>query len=157
MDNKTPAKRSIRKRSFLLFELLISLTLITMCFFPLIKSHFFVRLASLNQLKEMQLERGAQAAFCELKTKLYEKKHSWKQLLDQEASGELSPFTAYTGKNKCLSYSCRYTISLPPFPIANKPTQNKIGLVICVDFVFTHPQSKEFTFQRTLYLERITA
>lgn len=157
MYNRTPPQRSIRKRSFLLFELLISLTLITLCFVPLVKSQFLVRLATLNQLQEMQLERAAQAAFCELKTKLYEKEHDWKALIEQNPSGVLSQYQICTGKNNFVSYACRYTISHPLFAIANKPSQNKVGLIIDVDLLFISPQDKKFSFRRTLYLERLTA
>jgi hypothetical protein len=142
--------RSIQKRSFLLFELLVSLALIVFCLLPLIKPHASMRKVDQERLAVMQMERIAQEAFCALKRELYEnKRHTWEELKDV-AEGELGPFKLTTGVESTKTIMCDYTIT--KFDLCNKKSQKKSGLVvdICLRFK-SFDETREF--QRTLYLE----
>lgn len=142
--------RSIRKRSFLLFELLVSLTLIVLCIFPLIKPHVFMRKADWRNLEEIQLERVAQEAFCLLKQELYENKETSWNALHKGFQGKLSEkLTSRLGK----IYTCNYEIK----KIESTTKQStKSGLVVEVLLHF-NPSDHQKTFQRTLYIERHSA
>lgn len=134
MRQYSKTKRSIRKRSFLLFELLISLALIVLCLFPLVKSQALMRREERKNLEQMQSEQLAQVAFCKLKEDLYENKaHTWDELMTQ-AEGIIA--------------DCTYIISLLEY--TNKT--EKEGLVVSI--VFTIGDSE---VQRSLYLERRNA
>lgn len=150
MNRQQSAKRSIRKRSFLLLELLISFALIMLCLFPLIKPHACMRQKDRLYLEQMQFERIAQEAFCQLKKKLYaNKKHTWDDLRNG-VSGDLSKkFTIQSGKSSTKAYCCHYEIR--ELDHCNKYAPKRTGIVIEIDLNFS-PGKHEF--KRTLYLER---
>lgn len=146
-----PMRVTIQKRSFLLFELLISLALIVLCFFPLIKPHASMRKANIEQLEHMQLERAAQEAFCYIKEQLYENKLRWKDLIHKDPKELEQTFTIWVGKNKAKSFNCSYTTSL--LDKINKTSQNKVGLLMEIALQFSPSQHAPFI--RTLYLEQL--
>lgn len=152
MRKFTFRKPIIRKRSFLLLELLLSLALIALCLFPLLKPQAAMRKADMANLEEMQWERVAQAAFCKVKVMLYENQIPW-SALKKGVSGELDD--GFTLERKG-NYSCRYTIR--KLDSSYKKNQT-VGLVVEIDLNFTpHPlNKKEPHFQRTLYLEEHAA
>jgi hypothetical protein len=142
------ARRIIRKRSFLLFELLICLALITLCLFPLITPHAKMHRADLHYLEEIQLERIADQAFSQIKVRLYENQHPWEMLLE-EALEETFPI--YTSKDFVKWVSCHYTTQF--LEKADKPSLNKTGIVICITMRFSPSLLENRPFTRTLYLE----
>ena len=73
-------KRPIRKRSYLLLEIVISLMLIIFCLFPLIKPHLAIKKSHALYLKEIENVSLFQNAFCTIKEKLYAQRFSWKDL-----------------------------------------------------------------------------
>jgi hypothetical protein len=146
----------MKKRSFLLFELLISLALISLCLFPLIQPHAAMRKKEKCYLEEIQLERIAQNAFCILKQKLYENsEHAWDDLVKGTAGMLEESFQIINGRESGKTYSCSYTIEC--IGSAPKPSFNKEGAVIVITLSFVAPQSDPSIFQRTLYLERVEA
>ena len=153
MPTQISKRRTTQKRSFLLFELLISLALIALCLFPLIKPHAAMRKGQLDHLIEMQLEQVNQAAFCTFKKMLYENRGpAWKQL-QKETRGTLEKtFYIYTGKKSAIPITCVYKTERLD-STTKKKTSTK-ALVIDVQLIFTMPQHKERTFSHTLYLEQ---
>ncbi len=152
---KLQAARRTRKRSFLLFELLVSMALITLCLFPLVKPLAAMRRADRSYLENIQLERAAQNAFCLIKAKLYENKfHSWNQL-GSSTSGELpDPFHIVMSKDLYRTYHCSYTIKRP-FKDSKKPKLHKVGRVITIAINLQTDSKKDpIVFNRTLYLEK---
>ncbi len=83
-------KHPIRKRSYLLLEIVISLMLITLCLFPLIKPHLAIKKSHAFYLKEIKSYPLFQNAFCEIKEKLYAQEFSWKDLI-AGVEGEIDP------------------------------------------------------------------
>lgn len=153
MFKREAAARRIRKRSFLLFELLISLALITLCLFPLIQPLAAMRKEEYKYLEEIQLERIAQNAFCELKTILYENKtHRWEQLASEVSAQLPNPFYIAAGMNLDRAYHCNYT--LKHRDDARKPSLKKIGRVIDVDLNLTSGTITH-SFHHTLFLEKL--
>lgn len=147
------AKHPIQKRSFLLLELLISLALIALCFFPLIKPHTLMRKADISYLEEIQLERVAQAAFCHIKERLYENRvHQWENLCRQDEGKLDEPFfiSLETAGEKQLT--CHYTTQC--LDKVNKRSQNKMGLLIEISMHFSPTLTKKNPYVRTLYLEQ---
>lgn len=143
---------SIRKRSFLLFELLISLALIVLCLFPMIKPHAQMRKAQIKQLEEMQMQRIVQEAFCVLKQKLYEnKEHTFSELM-VDAKGTLDKtFTLSIGADKTKELNCLYVLKHREH--FDKRSQNKTGLTLDVELTFTPESHPNQVYKRTLYLE----
>jgi len=78
----TKRKPPIRKRSFLLFELLISLSLLTLCLYPLIKSQFEVQRGHLKELKKLEREQIVNLRFSKLKEAMFEQIFPWNSLLE---------------------------------------------------------------------------
>lgn len=152
------ARRTIQKRSFLLFELLVSLALVLLCFFPLVRSHTAMRKNDIRHLEEIQLERVAQAAFCHIKTRLYQANvHPWGDLFEQacgEVEEEEHEFSICTGKNKTKTFTCHYTIDF--LDKVNKSSQKKVGVVIQITMHF-FPSIPQTPYVRTLYLEQYWA
>lgn len=68
------------KRYALFLELLVSLFLIALCLFPLLKPHFSMQKVLSASDKKVEYDRLAKLATVELKTWLYEHRYSWDQL-----------------------------------------------------------------------------
>lgn len=143
-------KPSIRKRSFLLLELLISLALVACCLFPMVKPHMAIHQEERKELKKMQLEMHAERAFCLLKEKLYER-HAWETL--QKAKGNLDfDSDVYLGKEK-HHFTCTYKLSVAGRGYKKDPTS--VAKVLNAKFKFVHGKDKE-VFHRTLFVEQIS-
>lgn len=145
----TPSrKRSTRKRSFLLFELMVSLALIALCLFPLIKTLAGVRQSEMKEMVEMQLWNHSQHAFCQIKERIFEQEYTWKELVNG-VSGTLDPFTVVTGPKTKRDFLCKYTISKHSY--FRKKSFKKHGMAVTIDITF---EGRDDPFQRTLYLEQ---
>ncbi len=71
----------MNRRPFLLFELLLSLTLLMLCLAPLLKTHLAIHKEEYLTLKKLRQERLCAAAFYHLKQQLYEQRQfSWAEL-----------------------------------------------------------------------------
>ena len=111
---------STQKRSFLLFELLLSLALLTLCLFPLLKPHITINRDQREKLERIQLERISKGAFCEIKERLHTQEWSWQHLL-KGISGELSESPpVYSGQKRFHKYQPRYSLK----KIDHSTTQN---------------------------------
>lgn len=150
---KQPSTRRIQKRSFLLFELLVSMALISLCLFPLMKPLAAMRCADRCYLEDIQLEMAAQNAFCRIKENLFESSYNWNQL-SSPVSGELPPFTIVISKNKKGTYQCSYTIK-SPYKDVTKPKLKRAGRVISIAICLkSQSHEKPHHFDRTVYLEK---
>lgn len=69
-------KRAIQKRPFMLFELLVAMSLLMVCLLPMVKTHVRMRQTSLKELVELQQFEAAQKAFCEFKAALHQQEVS---------------------------------------------------------------------------------
>lgn len=168
MNTKKNIKPSIQKRSFQLFELLISLVLISLCLFPMIKTHALMRKEERKQLEQVLLEKASQDAFCLIKEKLYENKgHSWEELMAGTV-GELGLITPRSNGVGAKQVFCNYQIKA--LDHVNKKNPNREGLIIEVNFdLYVVKQfdkeknstdkiksldGKPFRVQHMIYLER---
>jgi hypothetical protein len=143
----------IRKRSFLLIEVLISLALIALCLFPLIKPLVAMRQEDRKYIELIQLEMASQHAFCEVKKMLYEHKIPWKSFSKENDFKDVLTKTYEIAFNKGMSrhYTCDYAIR--HIETANKPSKKAVGLAVEVKLIFTSGSSEK-KFSRTLYLEK---
>lgn len=80
-------KRSIQKRSFLLFELLLAIGLLLVCFFPMIKTHVGIAKEEAKQVRALREELLVQEKFCDFKTLLHEHAYSWGELMKEGEKG----------------------------------------------------------------------
>lgn len=85
---KRSFQRSPKKRSFLLLELLIGISLLTFFLAPLIRDPFFLLQTEIAVLERMELERIAELEFARIKEKIYLQEIPWKTLT-QGRHGEL--------------------------------------------------------------------
>lgn len=126
-------KRPIRKRSYLLLEIVLSLFLISICLFPLIRPHLAIEKSRAKQIKEVSAYAPFQNAFCLLKENLYEQKISWKQL-NAGHNGNFGPIHYEINKiDEC-----------------NKPSLNGRGLLLQVKFTLD-----QLEHVRTLFIEEV--
>jgi hypothetical protein len=152
---KMSVKCPIRKKSFLLFELLISLALIVLCLFPLVKPYAYMQKGEKHALIEMQLACLAQQAFCYLKEDLYNHRLSWDSLV-AGTSGKIDEiFFLVTGPKITRKAVCSYKIQT--IDDCNKISQKKMGLLLAIELEFTINDRDGYRYQRTLYLERVEA
>ena len=77
----------IRKRCFLLLEVVVSLTLLSLCLFPLIKPLVFLHRAEAKRFANVEHYRKDQNELCSIKEKLFEHVYSWERL--KEGTEEL--------------------------------------------------------------------
>lgn len=146
--------RTIRKRSFLLLELLISLALVACCLFPLIKPHVFIHKKEREALEKMQLEMQAERAFCELKRQLYEQKISWKQLA-KGVSGELGSVEVFAGGKDGCPFTCTYVLDVPKGGTGYKLKPKRDVCILNVEFIFKPKKGTSMCFHRTLFVEQM--
>ncbi len=146
MKKQLPAMSPIRKRSFLLFELIISLALITLCLFPLIQTHAQLRKQNQKEIETIQVEQLAQEAFCYLKEKLYEHEIPWKKI-KKEIRGTLDKdFTCWLGPKMAKKLTCNYRFE----KIERRSKHGSSGLVIQIELEFLPIKTK---FHRTLFIQ----
>lgn len=72
--------RRKRKKSFLLLEILIGLTLILECLVPLMLNPISLFQNEIAHLEQIELEREALIAYAQVKEKLYNKEVPWTEL-----------------------------------------------------------------------------
>ena len=102
MTNQPPSRRH-----FLLLEVLLALTLLTLCAFPLIRAQVALLRGELETLRELQLEHHAHAAYYTLLERCYTHEIDWKF----PSSGELGTVDIALPGNRTDSYQCRYSLS----------------------------------------------
>ncbi len=127
MQSKIPT-RSIQKRSFLLFELLLSLTLLTICLFPLMQTQMKLAKLKVQQLHAVQQHQKIKEVLCQAKIDLFEKHYTWKQLME----GVNTP-----------------TYTLSKLEQSTKQNSPQSGLILNI----TIPIGEE-EYERTLYVEK---
>ncbi|MFN0065000.1 MAG: hypothetical protein ACKVOH_02050 [Chlamydiales bacterium] len=140
------AHRSIRKKSFLLLELVISLLLVTLCLFPLIRPLRNIQLFTFKQLHDMQYERLSRVALCDLKQQLFENRLSWEQL-EKRAKGELPAQKFFLANRDELQVVPSYILTKRED--CNKSSSGKHALLLDVEIALT----KERKFHHTLLVE----
>lgn len=145
---KKTSKKSRSKRSFLLFELLFSLALVALCLIPLIKPHIGIQKVERANLKQVELARLSQNAFCYLKTQLYEEALTFDELAHKDGVAGVLPFSFKSNFPREKEYICRYEI-VKQNESTKKGTKNT-GLLLTVQLYFDN----EGPFFHTLYVER---
>jgi len=73
-----------RKKPFLLLELLIGISLLTLFAIPLIVEPFYLLQNEMATLERIELERISEAHFAQLKKKIYLQEIPWKELTKKE-------------------------------------------------------------------------
>ena len=128
-------KRPIRKRSYLLLEIVISLALISLCLLPLIRPHLKIKQSQASYTKEIDAFPRFQNAFCQVKELLYEQQISWKDLnkgYDTETKDGV-PF------------------KITPLKSGKKPSLNSLGLLIAVEL-----RIEQFTQEHVLFVREVS-
>lgn len=77
----------IRKKTFLLLELMIGIALLALFALPSIGSPFFLMQSEIVSLERMELERISEVQFAHLKEKLYKNEIPW-DVIAKEEMGE---------------------------------------------------------------------
>ncbi len=128
MSRKT-RKRPIRKQSFLLFELLLSMGLVLLCLFPLIQTHMGIAKAEQAEIRTLEQRFYVQEAVCALKKRLHEHEFTWEQLMQNVKEEHLT---------------------LTKLEQSTKKGAPESGLVLLATFSF----DEETTYERTLYVTK---
>lgn len=83
-----------RRRSYLLFEVLMAMALLLVCLFPLVRAHTGMGQLSKQRLQKQEMRAAAHLAFLEIKAHLYQHDYTWQQLR-KGVSGETQcgPYT----------------------------------------------------------------
>jgi hypothetical protein len=85
-------RHTLKKRSFLLLELLIGLYLVGLCVLPLAQLPIKALAEETKAAYRMQMHRFADLAFAEIKEKLYRQEISWKQISSSSKHPAIIPF-----------------------------------------------------------------
>lgn len=136
----------MKKRSFLLFELLLSLLLVTACLAPFIYIHTRVSRETYQEVKKLHMELYANSFFCTLKQSLFLNTFSWSELREKDLHQELPLVTL------SLSNDDSYTLH-PLLHLSRlKGTVHKKALILQATLSFEkHPE----TFVHYFYLEGV--
>ncbi len=135
----------IQKRSYLLFELLIAMTLVMGALIPLLKPHFVMRNQAIEKLIRIQLEPCAQHALCEVKQRLHERRYSWEEL-DKEVTGSCADVKIKIGKERFLPFLCSYTIN-------KERKKSKTSELLEITLLFTSGE-KSYSYSYPLFMTR---
>ena len=144
-------RHTIHKRSFLLFEILLSCSLVILCLLPLIKPHLTIQSQEKAYLRNIQIEQETERALTALKEILYtHKEYTWKQLR-QGICGEL-PIEAhfYLDKNPIKSTQCTYEIK------SALPLTQKEALVLETSISFVFSKNTLSAPTRFIYVQKKT-
>jgi len=95
-----------RKRPYLLLEVLIALTLVVMCFIPLLRPHLFIVTEERRLLREIDTQRAVRLLFMEILVELYNNTISWKDIED----GNTKDLDAYSSANFSADYEEALTL-----------------------------------------------
>lgn len=71
-----------KKHSFILLEVLIAMTLIATCGFAFMENSLSTLNSAIDPLVKMELQRLSDLKYAEIRTKLYQGKITWKELVD---------------------------------------------------------------------------
>lgn len=102
--------RSIQKRSFLLFEVLIALALVALCLFPLLKPHFAIQKEQRKELEMIQFQRLAKEAFCKVREELSNESLNWDYFSKTQSGTLQQTMPVYLDKDKICYYQPHYSI-----------------------------------------------
>ncbi len=86
----------MKKRSFVLLEILIALSLVILCIVPLVKQPLQLYKNQMHHLEKMELERLANWTFVEIKEALYQNAIAWDDLPAKNITTEPFPLPAAT-------------------------------------------------------------
>lgn len=144
--------RPIQKRSFLLFELLVALALVTLCLFPLLKPHFGIQKEQIKEVEMLQLQRFANEAFCKIKEKLYtDESLNWNYFSKTQSGTLKETMPVYLGKDKMRHYQPHYSIEK-----IKKAPKVEGALLLKVDIYFVaNPHREVGPFSHTLVVKRV--
>lgn len=84
----------MKKRSFLLIEVLIAMTLVTLCIVPLIRQPLKLYTEELGQLEEMEKQRLADWTFTEVKEFLLKNELPWEEIPERYVESSTYPLKA---------------------------------------------------------------
>lgn len=86
----------MKKRSFILIEILLAFVLVTLCSIPLIRQPLQLYRLEMRRLEQMERERLADWTFSEIKEKLFKNEIPWEKIpLKNKKSGPYSLPCAY--------------------------------------------------------------
>lgn len=135
------------KRPYLLLELLLAMTLIVGCFFPLLKAHTTLKKRQIEDFENLQLENRALIAFSDLKQQLLSHAFSWKEL-SQGVEGTLpTPISLLNG----LCYETHFRITKKTLSFL--PTKKKSYLLANVELFFLSGKKRKGPFSHTIFIE----
>lgn len=117
-----------RKRSFLLFELVLAIGLVLLCLFPMIKTHLGIARAERKQMNALNREKEICSALCRLKMDLHQHTYSWEALMK--------------GVNT-------QTYSLKKEKQSTKKKNGESGMVLCATLHFENEE-----IERLVYVEK---
>jgi hypothetical protein len=103
-------RRPIQKRHALLLEVLLALSLLLLCLFPLVRPHLFMYQTTRKRLEKFQMDRYSQEVFLRVKELLYTHAIPWKKL-QSVVSGEFPyEIEIYYDSDQSKKYRPAYTI-----------------------------------------------
>lgn len=90
----------MERRPYLLFELLIALSIVSLCIVPLVRTPFAAFKKEIESLEKIELQRIAELTFAEVKEQLYKNEIPWKIISEKNADEPLkTKITVSLGKN----------------------------------------------------------
>lgn len=142
---------TVKRRSALLIEVLVALTLISLCLLPLFSSQLKVRQKRREELAKIQLARLSRTVLATLKERIYAQTYSW-QTLREGIQCEEPAVAVLIGKNKNVPYDC--TLSLQEVEHCTRRQSGKCHLLLDATITFTRGNER-FTITYPLLINKI--
>jgi hypothetical protein len=142
-----------QKRSFLLIEILIAITLISLCGFALLAPSYTITQKKIERIESLQLNHFSKERYLRLKMLILE----GAILLPREESslsGSLPPIEIITGLGKKKLFNCSYLIRKEN---STKKESSIRAYLFNITFTFKNEGGHTFYFSHPLYVEEMRA
>ncbi len=142
------------KRPFLLLEVLIAIALVALCAYPLISPHYRLAGEKQSAIRRLQLERGADEAFCEVQERLYKGEVSWDAIIKPtkakpRAILSLTPLTISVSEKE-ETYTATAVLTTK-----EKHAKGKRKYFRLFDIAIALRGNTDLTYHYSLYAERL--
>lgn len=88
-------KWKIKKRNILLLEILLALSIVSLCAIPIVRQPILFFRSQIHSLRNMEYERIADLSFLEIKSQLYRNEIIWDKIPKTKKNSLLQPLPPY--------------------------------------------------------------
>lgn len=140
--------KRLKKKPFLLFELLLSFTLLVLIFFPMLKTHFAIANEEIKTVEKMEFERMGRNIFSFIEEQLYENRFHTFDELKKGIQGEIKkPLHSHFGKKYCARYQ------VIPIECVTKRSNGERYLVFDIELSIIAKEKVRGTYTSTFLVE----